>query len=149
MFSVGSQALCRFAKEDIPSVIPEGGEAVYTVKLLSPPPAGVNVSIILTPLDSLVAFTTDIIFLFNASNWDMQQRFLLFGVNDDDILDSPYVSQVQVESYSSSLNFSTSPGGLFPIANLTLLLQDSDRGTYCVCVLQICVEQGWVLNQCC
>ena len=134
MFSVGSQALCRFAKEDLPSVIPEGGEAVYTVELLKSPPAGVNVSIILTPLDSLVAFTTDNVIQFNASNWDMKQRFILFGVNDDDIIDSPYVSQVNVESYSSSLNFSTFPGGSFPPGNLTLLLQDSDRGTYCVCL---------------
>ena len=129
---MGSQTLCRFAKESLPSLIPEGGEAVYTVQLLNQLPAGVNVSLILTPLDSLIAFTTDNIILFNASNWYMKQRFILFGVNDDDILDSPYASQVQVESYSSSLNFSTFPGGLFPSGTLTFLLQDSDRGTYCV-----------------
>ncbi|KAI6654999.1 hypothetical protein LOD99_2288 [Oopsacas minuta] len=126
---VGSQVqtLCRFNKESLPSFLQEGDEAVYAVDLQTQPPTGVNVSIILTPMDSRVTFRTDSVLSFNASNWDQKQRFILFGVNDDDILDSPYPSQVLVESYSNSLNFSTFEGGTFPNANITLLLQDSDR----------------------
>ena len=126
--SVGSQALCRFMKESSPSAIPEGEEAVYSVKLLSQPPAGVNVSIVLSPLDSKVNITSGSNILFNSSNWDQRQRFVLFGTNDNDILDSPYTSEVRIQSYSNSLNFSTSPGGSFPSDTIHFLLQDTDRG---------------------
>ena len=126
--SVGSQGLCRFMKESSPSAIPEGEEAVYSVELLSQPPAGVNVSIVLTPLDSRVNITSGNNILFNSSNWDQRQRIVLFGTNDNDILDSPYASEVRIQSYSNSLNFSTSPGGSFPSGDVTLLLQDTDRG---------------------
>ena len=124
-------------KESSPSTIPEGEEAVFSIHLLSQPPVGVNVSIYLTSLDSRMDITAGSNLLFNSSNWDQRQRFVAFGTNDDDILDSPYVSLLSVRSYSNSVNFSTIPDGIFPSGTITILLQDTDRGRSLVTVLSI------------
>ena len=124
---------------------------MYSIKLLTQPPLGVNVSILLTPGDSKINITAGSNLLFNSSNWDQRQRFVLFGTNDNDILDSPYASEVIIQSYSNSLNFSTSPGGRFPTSVVALLLQDTDRGRHIVKAhlgLLIMPKMGFILGLC-
>jgi len=62
-------------------------------------------------------------FAFNTTNWYREQNIPILAIDDEVILESPYGAVVSMEAFS-----------LRPVyndrTNLTLLITDSDSGTY-------------------
>ena len=131
--------LIQILKDGSPYYILEGGDANYSVVLLSPPAAGVEVS--LQSIDSFTVVETQDVF-FSPSNWSVPQSIFINATQDSIIRLSPYMSVIQLKTLSNDSNFNAYSGGVgIPALNISVLIQDSNKGLMILFAVSLLIHQ--------